>query len=117
MPSWSVGFWVASTMNGGVSWWVVPSTVTWRSAMASSRADWVLGEARLISSASTTLAKTGPGRNSNELVARSQTLTPTTSVGSRSGVNWMRPYGTSIDAAKALARVVLPTPGTSSTST
>ena len=33
--------------------------------MHSSRADWVLGEARLISSATTMLAKIGPGRNSN----------------------------------------------------
>src|SRR5438552_12471344 len=33
------------------------STVTWRSSMASSSADWVLGEARLISSPRTMLAK------------------------------------------------------------
>ena len=36
--------------------------MTCRSAIASSRADCVLGAARLISSASTRLAKTGPGR-------------------------------------------------------
>ena len=35
--------------------------MTWRSAMASSRADCVLGEARLISSPSTMLAKIGAG--------------------------------------------------------
>jgi hypothetical protein len=96
---------------------VTPSTVTCRSAMASSRADWVLGEARFTSSASTTPLNTGPGRNSKRPAARSHTFTPTTSVGSRSGVNWMRPNGASIDWASALARVVLPTPGTSSTST
>ena len=37
---------------------------TVRSLIASSRADWVLGVARLISSASTTLANSGPGTNS-----------------------------------------------------
>ena len=42
----------------------MPSTVTWRSSMHSSRADCVLGEARLISSPSTMLANTAPGRNS-----------------------------------------------------
>ena len=44
---------------------VTPSTVTWRSAIASSSADCVFGIARLISSTSSTLANTGPGRNSN----------------------------------------------------
>ena len=48
-------------MNGRASSWVCLSTVTWRSCMHSSRPDWVLGEARLISSTSTTLANTGPG--------------------------------------------------------
>src|SRR6266540_5087997 len=43
-------------------------------------------------------------------------LTPTRSVGSRSGVNWTRFQLQSIDAAMALARLVLPTPGTSSMS-
>ena len=63
-----MGFCVASTRKGSGSGWVTPSTVTWRSSMASSSADCVLGVARLISSASTTLAKIGPGRNSNSLV-------------------------------------------------
>ena len=39
---------------------------------------------------------------------------PTRSVGSRSGVNCTRFHVQSIDAASALARLVLPTPGTSS---
>ena len=43
-------------------------------------------------------------------------LTPTRSAGSRSGVNWTRFHVQSIDAASALARLVLPTPGTSSMS-
>ncbi len=92
----------------------MPSTVTWFSAMASSSADWVFGEARLSSSPSTIEANTGPGRNSNTSADRFQTVTPTTSEGSRSGVNWMRPNSHSTEAARAFARVVLPTPGTSS---
>jgi hypothetical protein len=38
------------------------------------------------------------------------------SLGSRSGVNWMRRTEQSIDRASALASIVLPTPGTSSMS-
>ncbi len=84
--------------------------------MASSSADWVLGEARLISSPSTMCAKTAPGRNSKVLVRWSKTLTPVTSPGSRSGVNWMRCIVQSMLRARALASMVLPTPGTSSMS-
>src|SRR6185436_8927157 len=40
-----------------------------------------------------------------------------TSEGSRSGVNWMRRHCPRTDAARARARVVLPTPGTSSSRT
>ena len=69
MPSISIGFWVATTMNGASRRYVVPSTVTCRSSMHSSSADWVLGEARLISSPTTMLAKTPPGRNSNSRVS------------------------------------------------
>ena len=60
MPSISIGFWVAITRNGRGRGRVSPATVTARSCMASSSADWVLGVARLISSASTRLAKIGP---------------------------------------------------------
>ena len=67
MPSISTGFWVASTRNGDCSSYRVPSTVTCRSAMHSSSAAWVLGEARLISSPSTMLANTGPGLNSKSV--------------------------------------------------
>lgn len=62
MPSCSIGFCVAITMNGCGTAWVTPSTVTFCSSMTSSSADRVFGEARLISSASTTEAKTGPSR-------------------------------------------------------
>ena len=61
VPSCSTGFCVAMTMNGGGSTCVTPSTLIWRSSIASSSADCVLGEARLISSASTMLANSGPG--------------------------------------------------------
>ena len=64
MPSISIGFCVATTMNGVSSTYVVPSTVTCRSSMHSSSADWVFGEARLISSPTTRLANTAPGWNS-----------------------------------------------------
>ena len=43
-------------------------------------------------------------------------LTPVTSLGSRSGVNWMRRTVASIERARVLASIVLPTPGTSSMS-
>ena len=65
VPSISIGFCVAITMNGLCSRYVTPSTVTWRSSMHSNSADWVFGEARLISSPTTMFAKTGPGLNSN----------------------------------------------------
>ncbi len=107
MPSISIGFWVAMTMNGFSSMYVVLSTVTWRSSMASSSADCVLGEARLISSPTTMLAKTPPGRNSNSRVSWLKTETPVTSEGSRSGVNWMRRTVESMLRARALAQLGL----------
>ena len=116
MPSISMGFWVATTMKGRLSSWVTPSADTWRSAMASSRADWVLGEARLISSATTTLAKIPPGLNSNSRVCWLNTDTPVMSAGSRSGVNCIRCTVQSIERPRARASIVLPTPGTSSSS-
>ena len=82
--------------------------------MHSSSADWVFGEARLISSTSRRFAKTGPGRNSNSFVRWLNTFTPVTSEGSRSGVNWMREKEQSTERASALASIVFPTPGKSS---
>ncbi len=55
MPSSSIGFWVASTMNGLGSGWMVPAIEVCRSCIASSSADWVFALARLISSSSTKL--------------------------------------------------------------
>src|SRR5664279_1305725 len=85
--------------------------------MHSSNADCVRGDARLSSSASTTFANTGPGRNANSPLRWSNTLTPVTSLGSTSGVSWMRANEQSSERARARASVVFPTPGTSSTST
>ncbi len=93
-----------------------PSTVTCPSSMASRRADWVLGDERLISSAITICAKTAPNLNSNSRSTGLYTETPVTSPGSRSGVNWMRRTVASTLAAIARASIVLPTPGTSSMS-
>ena len=117
VPSCSIGFWVAITKKGAASGRATPSTVTWRSCMHSSNADCVRGDARLSSSASTMLANTGPGRKPNSLVRWSNTLTPVTSLGSTSGVSWIRANEQSSERASARASVVLPTPGTSSTST
>src|SRR5260221_737269 len=83
--------------------------------MASSRADWVLGVARLISSARTIWLITGPARNSKLLLCWLKIETPVTSEGSRSGVNWMRRKLQPSDRASAFASTVLPVPGTSST--
>ena len=116
MPSNSYGFWVASTRNGGPSGRVRPSTVTCRSAIASSKADCVRGVARLISSARITWANTGPGWKTNSPVDWWKTLVPSKSAGSKSGVNWTRWNEHLRLRATALARSVLPTPGTSSRS-
>src|SRR4051812_34043210 len=114
VPSNSTGFCVARTMNGRASSCVCTSTVTLRSCMHSSRPDCVFGEARLISSTRMTLAKMGPGRNSKRDSRWLKTFVPTTSAGSRSDVHWIRANCSSIDRASARARVVLPTPGRSS---
>jgi heme/copper-type cytochrome/quinol oxidase subunit 3 len=64
---------VATTKKGSGSRWVTPSTVTCRSSIASSNADWVRGVARLISSTSTTWANTGPVAASGRRAVRDQT--------------------------------------------
>src|SRR6266516_6240797 len=114
VPSYSIGFWVAITMNGRASSFVTPSIVTCCSCMHSSSAACVFGEARLISSTSSRLANTGPGLNSNSLERWLKTFTPVTSEGRRSGVNCMREKETSSERASAFASIVLPTPGKSS---
>ena len=61
VPACSWGFWVASTMNGSGRRRGAPSTETWASAIASSRQLCVRGVVRLISSARTRFANSGPG--------------------------------------------------------
>ena len=91
--------------------------MTCRSSIASSSADCVFGEARLISSPRTMLAKIGPGPELElARAAVPDRHADRRRTGSRSGVNCTRPNVQSIDAASALARLVLPTPGTSSIS-
>jgi hypothetical protein len=102
------------TMKGGSSRYVTPSTDTWRSSMHSSSAACVFGEARFTSSTRRRFAKTGPARNSNSFRCWLKTLTPVTSDGSRSGVNWRREKRQSSERASAFASIVFPTPGKSS---
>src|SRR3954469_1310172 len=92
----------------------MPSTVTCASCMHSRSADCVFGDARLTSSTSRRFAKTGPCRKSNSFVRWSKTLTPVMSVGSRSGVNWIRENEQSTERASAFTSIVFPTPGKSS---
>ncbi len=62
------------------------------------------------------MAKIGPWWNSNELDFWSKIVTPVTSLGSRSGVNWMRLCDPWTVWAIDRASVVLPVPGKSSRS-
>src|SRR5262249_23288155 len=114
VPSYSIGFCVAITINGCSSGYVTPSTVTWLSCMHSSSAACVFGDARFTSSTSRRFAKTGPALNSNSFERWSKTLTPVTSDGSRSGVNCRRENEQSSERASAFASIVFPTPGKSS---
>ena len=110
------GFCVAMTMKGGSSSPGTPSTVTWRSSMASRRAAWVLGLRPVDLVADDDVGEDRPGLNTKSLDCRSHTETPVMSEGRRSGVNWMR-RKEQVDRTgeRFNARGVLPTPGTSST--
>ena len=61
VPAISTGFWVPMTIKGSGTAMSIPSIVTLCSSMTSRRADWVLGEVLLSSSARTILFATGPG--------------------------------------------------------
>ena len=104
---------MASTKNGGSSGKRWRATVTWCSCIASSRLDWVLGVARLISSARTRLAKIGPGWNRKTRCPPSsmRMFVPVMSAGIRSGVNWMRLNVQSMTSAMVRTSIVLPRPG------
>ena len=115
MPSCSIGFWVASTKKGSSSWCVWPPTVTRCSCIASSSAACVLGGVRLISSARTRLAKSGPFTKVNALrpsAVSCRISEPVMSPGIRSGVNWIRFESRSSTRARVLTMSVLARPGT-----
>ncbi len=114
VPSYSTGFCVASTRNGSGSGCAAPSSVTCRSCIASSSADCVFAGARFTSSASTTLPKIGPRRIRNCPVESSYTEVPTTSLGMRSGVNWIRLNVPPMSWATVRASSVFAVPGTPS---
>ena len=84
-PRTRPGFCVAITMNGRGSGWVWPSADTCRSLIDSNRALCVRGVARLISSASTTLAKIGPALKTNSRVWPLYMLLPVMSAGQQIG--------------------------------
>ena len=90
--------------------------LTCRSPMASRSADWTLAGARLISSASTRLAKTGPSSVSKVSVEGRHTRVPTMSPGIRSGVNCRRWKLPPVTSARVRTASVLATPGTPSSS-
>ncbi len=118
VPSCSIGFCVASTKNGDGSGCRRPPAVTCRSCIASSSAACVFGGVRLISSASTTFAKTGPGTKRNSRVpedlSSDSTSVPVMSAGIRSGVNWTRLNDRSSASASVRTISVLARPGTPS---
>src|SRR5437867_3218873 len=80
--------------------------------------DCVFGVARLISSARTRFANTGPGWKRNCRVPPSSTrmFVPVMSAGMRSGVNWIRLNVQSMTSAIVRTSIVLPSPGTPSRS-
>ena len=86
-------------------------------AIASSSADWTFAGARLISSASTRLAKIGPSSVSKRSADDRQTWVPTMSAGIRSGVNCNRENVPPKVSASVRTASVLATPGTPSSST
>ena len=110
-----MGFCVASTMKGVGNGLVSPLLVTVRSCIDSSNADWVFGGARLISSASTKLANTGPAWkvNCRAPLARSscRISVPVMSDGIKSGVNWMRRCDHPRASARVRTSIVLARPG------
>ena len=113
----SVGFWVARTKNGSGKACRSPPAVTACSCMTSSKAAWVLGVARLISSTRRRFLKTGPCSKRRVRWPRSSSLTiwvPRMSAGMRSGVHWTRPGSSPTACERTRTRKVLPSPGTPS---
>ena len=102
------------TKKGGLSPKLSSPMVTCRSCMASSRADCTLAGARLISSAKTKLANTGPFLMLKSFSLMLYIIVPTTSAGSKSGVNCTRLKEALIALLKELMASVFASPGTPS---
>src|SRR3954447_7602704 len=117
VPSDSIGFCVARTRNGAGTWCVSWPIVTWPSCMTSSSALWTFAGARLISSASRKLQKTGPSSVAKPPVSGRKMRVPTRSAGTRSGVNCRRLNDPPSTSATVLTVSVLARPGTPSSST
>ncbi len=111
-----MGFCVARTKKGRGRLKVWPAAVTWPSCIASRSAACVFGGVRLISSAKTTWANSGPctNRKLRRPVSGSSSTTsvPVMSPGMRSGVNWTRLNERSSASASVRMRSVLARPGT-----
>src|SRR5688500_15079301 len=115
-----MGFCVASTKNGVGNGREAPPTVTEASCMPSRSAGWVLGVARLISSASTMCAKSGPCWNWKRFrppASSTIMFVPMMSAGMRSAVNSKREKDNPGASDSVLTSSVLPSPGTPSSST
>src|SRR5690349_1329365 len=121
VPSCSIGFCVASTKKGSGSTCVVPAAVTACSCIACSSAAWVFGGARLISSASTMFANTGPCTNLKKRRplewSSSSSSVPVMSLGIKSGVNCTREKLRSSACATVCTSSVFARPGTPTSST
>jgi len=117
VPIEPTGFCVAITIKGSGRSYVAPSTVTLYSSIICNRADCVLGDVLLISSARSTLHMVAPCLNSNCPVCLLYIEKPVISDGITSGVNCILLYSRPNAFANACAIVVLPTPGISSRST
>ena len=114
VPSNSREFWVATTQNKFGNGKVSPSNVTCCSAMASSKAAWVFGGVRLISSANNISVKIGPFFKVKLRLLRSNILVPNISDGRISGVSWTLLNSAWINLANTLTVRVFPVPGTPS---
>ena len=101
------------TMKGLGNGCATPSTVIWRLPWLQEAplVSWVV--ARLISSAKNDLSSDGPGTKLELILLLVEDGDPVISLGSRSGVNWMRLKCTPAMRQPA-RRIVFPTPGTSS---
>src|SRR4029079_13505582 len=120
VASRSIGFCGARTKNGSGSGIVWPLAVTLCSCIASSSAACVRGGARLISSAKTMLANTGPCTKRKlraPLAASSSRISvPVMSLGTRSGVNWIRWKSRCTASASERTMSVFARPGTPTSS-